>query len=79
MVIQTWEFGIHFLKKWNEPVTSRKTWQYSLPMIKSEVSSKAWDLGKLVSTAMNLIAFQYINTLLMRLEMILTNVIFDVA
>ena len=48
-------------------------------MIKSEVSSKAWDLGKLVSTAMNLIAFQNINTLLMRVEMILTNMIFDVA
>lgn len=66
MVIQTWEFGRHFSQKWSQSVTSRKTTESILsPIIKFEFSSTNQNLGKLVSSTVNLRTFQFSYVFLM--------------
>lgn len=51
MVISTWVFGRHFLEnQLSNPVSSRTTIDYLLPMVKkSQISKGTWNFGKLVS------------------------------
>lgn len=45
----------------------RNSHQHLLPMVKFKLSRKTKNIGKLASATISLIAFQYLETLLMRL------------
>lgn len=72
-----WVFGRHFFSKMNEVSLHFKenNWQYLLPTIKFELSSKNENFRKLVFINVSLAAFQYFNTCIIK-SVILMNVIF---
>lgn len=72
-----WIFGRHFFSKneRSEPSLQENNWQYLLPTVKFELSSKNVNFRKLVSINVSLAAFRYFNTCIIK-SVILMNVIF---